>query len=73
MENDLHSIAFPLISAGIFGGDLADPIAVSATECKKAYGYFIKNHPDYEVDVFLCAYSLREYHAARESFDNTVS
>ena len=73
MENDLHSIAFPMISAGIFSGKLANPIAVSAIECKKAYEYFIKNHPDYDVDVFLCAYSAHEYHAAQESFNNTVS
>ncbi len=67
-ENGLHSISFPLISAGIFGGNLDNPAAVSAEQCFKAYGYFIKNHPDYEIDVRLCAFSDREYQSALAVF-----
>ena len=27
MDNDYHSISFPLISSGIFGGSLSNPVA----------------------------------------------
>ena len=70
MQNRLHSIAFPLISSGIFGGRLANPVAVSVKECVKAYGYFIKNHSDYDVDVFLCVYSSIEYENAKNVFES---
>jgi O-acetyl-ADP-ribose deacetylase (regulator of RNase III) len=69
MENNLHSIAFPLISSGIFGGNLENPVAVSVKECVKAYGYFTKNHPDYNVDVLLCVYSAIEYNNALKAFE----
>ena len=61
MQNGLHSIAFPLISAGIYGGNLPNPVAVSAKACKKAYASFVKDYPDYAVDVTLCAYALYDY------------
>ena len=69
MENNLHSIAFPLISSGIFGGNLANPVATSVKECVKAYGYFTKNHPDYDIDVLLCVYSARDYKNALTEFE----
>ena len=33
MENDLHSIAFPLISSGIFGGSLSNPVNIPPQGC----------------------------------------
>ncbi|HIS38101.1 MAG TPA: macro domain-containing protein [Candidatus Onthousia faecavium] len=53
--NNLHSIAFPLISAGIYGGHLANPAAVSTKQCIVAYNKFIENFPDYNIRVILCA------------------
>ena len=41
MQNDLHSISFPLISSGIFGGSLANPAAESTKHCCRAYNKFI--------------------------------
>ena len=70
MENGLHSIAFPLISSGIFGGNLANPVAVSVKECVKAYGYFTNNHPEYDIDILLCVYSSREYDNAKSAFES---
>ena len=32
-DNGLHSISFPLISSGIFGGNLSNPAAESAKQC----------------------------------------
>lgn len=60
MENGLHSIAFPLISAGKFGGDLDNPVAESTKQCFRAYDKFTSEYPDYDVDVKLCAYTYAE-------------
>ena len=68
MENGLHSIAFPLISSGIFGGSLPDPVAVSAKECVKAYKQFTSDNPDYDIDVLLCAFSPYDYQSALNVF-----
>ena len=70
MENGLHSIAFPLISSGIFGGSLANPVAVSVQSCRQAYEEFEKTFPQYDVEVLLCAFSAREYQAALNTFES---
>ena len=69
MENGLHSISFPLISSGIFGGNLENPAAVSVEECVRAYNDFIKNNKDYDIDVLVCAYSDEQYIRAKEKFE----
>ena len=69
MQNGWHSISFPLISSGIFGGSLPNPAATSAEMCLKAYSRFINNHPDYDIDVRLCAYSTDEYQTAQKVFE----
>ena len=61
-DNNLHSISFPLISSGIFGGNLENPAVTSAEQCEKAYDRFIEENKDYDIDVLLCAYSDNEYH-----------
>ena len=68
-ENNLHTISFPLISSGIFGGNLPNPAQTSANECLKAYNDFISKN-DYEIDVVLCAYSNKEYEEARRVFND---
>lgn len=47
MENNLHSIVFPLISAGIFGYPLYDAWAQAIYACKN----FINKNPDYQIDI----------------------
>ena len=69
MENGLHSIAFPLISSGIFGGSLKDPAGESAKQCIRAFRKFTEDHPDYEIDVKLCAFSQREMTRVSETFE----
>jgi len=71
-ENGLHSISFPLISSGIFGGDLRDPAAESAKQCCRAYLKFVADYPDYPVDVKLCAFSEAEMQSAQSVFDSMV-
>ena len=60
MNNNYHSISFPLISSGIFSGALQNPAGESAKQCVRAYKKFISDYPDYDIDVKLCAFSDNE-------------
>ena len=71
-DNGLHSISFPLISSGIFGGNLLDPVAESTKQCCRAYCKFIADFPDYAIDVKLCAFSAKEMQAAKPGFDSMI-
>ncbi len=68
MDNGYHSISFPLISSGIFGGALSNPAGESAKQCLRAYKKFIADYPDYGVNVKLCAFSASEMAKAQEEF-----
>ena len=72
MENGLHSIAFPLISGGIFGGSRDNPTADSVRQCCLAYEKFTADHPDYDVDVTLCAFAYAEMLDAKFAFSQMV-
>ena len=72
MENGLTSISFPLISSGIFGGRLKNPVAESTKQCILAYNKFTKDYPDYCVEVILCAYAKSEMAEAQEVFAKMV-
>ena len=65
-ENELHSIAFSLLSAGIFGGNLEKPARISAQKCIEAFNDFTSNNKDYSIDVKLCAYTLDEYEQIKD-------
>lgn len=67
-DNGLHSISFPLISSGIFGGRLINPAAESAKQCLMAYEQFVADYPDYDIDVKLCAFSDREMQTVQKVF-----
>lgn len=67
-DNGYHSISFPLISAGIFGGSLASPATESTKQCLRAYKKFTEDYPDYDIDVLLCAFSAKEMTEARKEF-----
>ena len=64
-DNGLHSITFPLISSGIFGGNLKNAPAESAKQAGRAYKKFVQDYPDYDVNVMLCAFGADEYQAAK--------
>ena len=68
-DNGFHSISFPLISAGIFGGDLPDPAGESAKQCLRAYKKFAEDYPDYDVKVVLCAFSSEEMKKASDVYN----
>lgn len=72
MDNGLHSISFPLISSGIFGGALSNPAAESTKQCCRAYLKFISDYPNYMIDVKLCAFSASEMQAAIPVFNSMI-
>ena len=69
MDNGYHSISFPLISSGIFGGSLANPVAESTKQCLRAYKAFTADYPDYDIDVKLCAFGDNEMVKAQAEWD----
>lgn len=71
-DNGLYSIAFPLISSGIFGGSLSNPSAESAKQCCRAYTKFVADYPGYPIHVKLCAFSSKEMQEAKTVFDHLI-
>ena len=69
-ESGYHSISFPLISAGIFGGSLENPPAESTKQCLQAYTAFTADYPDYDIDVKLCAFSDGDEKSASQVFED---
>lgn len=70
--NNLHSISFPLISSGIFGGNLDNPVEESVKQCIMAYNNFIKNNSAYNINVKICAFSQNEMLVAQNIFDKII-
>ena len=68
-DNKYHSISFPLISSGIFGGFLDNPVAESTKQCLRAYKKFTADHPDYDIDVKLCAFTAQEMKEASKVYE----
>ena len=72
MDNRLHTISFPLISSGIFGGSLSNPVAESTKQCCRAYKKFTEDYPNYPITVVLCAFSTNEMVEAQKTFDSMM-
>ena len=68
-DNNLHSISFPLISSGIYGGNLPNPVALSTEQCINAYKLFKEENPNYDINVLLCAFTEKEYLSALEVYN----
>ena len=71
-DNNLKTISFPLISSGIFGYGLDNPVQESTKQCIRAYEKFTIDFPDYEIDVKLCAFSKNEYNGSLEIFNKMM-
>ncbi len=69
MNHGYHSISFPLISSGIFGGNLAHPVAESVKQACRAYRRFTKDYPQYDVQMLLCVYGRSNMAEAQGEFD----
>ncbi len=56
-ENNLHSIVFPAISTGVYGYPAEEASEIAFSTVKK----WLKNHPDYDIEVTMCAFDQRIY------------
>ena len=61
-ENDIHSICFPLISAGIFGYPADKAWRKALQACKD----FINNNPDYDVEIIFAIPQDDKYELGKE-------
>ena len=68
-DNGYHSISFSLISSGIFGGALDNPVAESTKQCLRVYRKFTSDYPEYDVDVKLCAFTAAEMKEAEQEYE----
>ena len=59
-ENNLHSISFPLISSGIYGGELDHPAEESMRQFLNAFEQFQLENKDYEIEAIICAFSKEQ-------------
>lgn len=57
-ENDLHSIIFSSISTGVYGYPAKDAAKVAFRTVRG----WLKNHPDYQIEVVMCAFDQHMYH-----------
>ena len=53
MEHDVHSIAFPAISTGVYGYPKAEACKIAVDTVTT----WIEDHPDYEIQVILSCFS----------------
>ena len=63
-ENDIHSIAFPLISAGVYGYPKDEAIDVAVSSIKK----FFEND-DYDITVKIILFGDREVEIVKKKYN----
>ena len=54
-EHELHSIAFPAISTGVYGYPLEDATAIAV----KTVAQWLEDHADYAMQVIFCCFDAR--------------
>lgn len=59
LKNNCHSIAFPCISAGVYGY----PIEESSVAALYTVSQWMDEHPDYIIDAYFCCYRDEEMDA----------
>lgn len=64
-EKDIHSIAFPCISSGVYGYPIQESSVIAFNTVKK----WLEDNEDYEIDVHLICYTDREY----DAYENVVN
>ncbi len=67
-ENGLHSIGFPLISAGIFGY----PVDKAWRKAVQACNDFIQNNPDYDISIIFAVLDDKILETGEETLKEIV-
>lgn len=66
-ENDIHSIAFPLISAGVYGYPKEDAIDVAVDSIKR----FFEND-DYDINVRIILFGDSEVNIVKQKYGDII-
>ena len=56
-QNDIHSIAFPCISTGVYAYPILEATHIAVESVKD----WLKNNEDYNIDVVFCCYDEKTY------------
>ena len=67
-EHQLHSIGFPLISAGIFGYPLEEAWQIAIKSCRD----FLESNSDYEIDIVFAVLDERIKAVGEESLKKAL-
>lgn len=62
--HDIHSIAFPSISTGVYGYPVqeAAPLVLLTVET------WLEKNPDYDIDIIFCCYDQKTYNAYKQFY-----
>lgn len=64
--NDLHSIAFPAISTGVYGYPLEEAVPIAVGTVLD----WLSERPDYDMDVILSCFDPRTYQMIQSALDS---
>ena len=64
-EHDVHSIAFPAISTGVYGYPLEDATEIAA----KTVAQWLEDHTDYAMQVIFCCFDARTEQAYQTNME----
>ncbi|MBE5891469.1 MAG: hypothetical protein E7282_10975 [Lachnospiraceae bacterium] len=67
-EHQLHSIGFPLISAGIFGYPLEEAWQIAIKSCRD----FLESNSDYEIDIVFAVLDERIKAVGEEMLNESI-
>lgn len=67
-ENDIHSIAFPAISTGVYGYPLEEAVPIAMEAIRE----WLKENEDYEMRVILSCFNQRTYELYARLMENYV-
>lgn len=56
-KNEIHSIAFPAISTGIYGYPLKEAVETAMQTVKK----WLSNNLDYNIEIIMCCFDQKTY------------
>ena len=67
-EHDVHSIAFPAISTGVYGYPLEDATAIAV----KTVAQWLEDHADYAMQVIVCCFDARTAQAYQTKMEERL-
>ena len=70
---DIDLLVCPLISSGIFAGNLPNPVEESAKQCCRAYKKFIQDYPEYDIDEVTVKEIDDTLHTARDNISDMIT